>query len=221
MRRLQLVGRVFGRLTVIAAAGTTGKYSLWLCRCDCGVEKIIYAPALVHGSTVSCGCYAKERSTKHGLSNTVYADKWHEMVKRCYCVTANAYPDYGGRGIRICEFLRASPANLLYLLGELPSAGHTIDRINNNGHYSCGQCPECLRCGLLINVRWATPIQQARNKRNNRMVTVEGATKCIGQWAEELGITYGCCYKRWQRGVDLRGKQTDEPIERRDLFHLQ
>lgn len=126
------------------------------------------------------------------------------MVQRCYNPTNNKYHLYGARGIRVCEFLRASPRNLIDLIGEKPK-GWSIDRIESKGFYTCGQCPECLRCGYPMNVRWATVIQQNRNRSSNLMITHEGKTQCLAQWAKEKGIHISTLRNRLHRGQDLFG----------------
>ena len=128
-------------------------------------------------------------SYKHGLDGTYIADAWASMIKRCYKPENANYPNYGGRGIRVCEWLRAGKPNLLELLGHRPSPAHSLDRIDNNGHYSCGQCAECLRCGFPMNLQWATLSQQHRNRRDNRIVEIDGVRKPVIAWMEETGLT--------------------------------
>lgn len=100
----------------------------------------------------------------------------------------------------MCEFLRCSASNLLSLIGEKPSSKYSIGRKDNNGHYSCGACAECLKCGLSLNVRWETAKQQNRNKRNNRLVTIEQETKCVSEWSEITGINQGTILTRLNNG---------------------
>lgn len=127
------------------------------------------------------------------------------MIHRCYSQTDPAYRHYGGRGILVCEYLRASLVNLLATLGIRPG-DKELDRIDNNGHYSCGQCAECLNRGWPMNIRWANRTVQMRNTRLNRMVTIGGVTKCYSEWAADLGMSKSTFYYRYikQRGCTRR-----------------
>lgn len=124
------------------------------------------------------------------------------MISRCYYKQDDSYPYYGGRGLGVCEFLRASPANLLALVGDKPK-GKSIDRPNNNSGYHCGSCAECAMNGWPKNIRWATPREQVRNRRNTIRITFNGKTQCAAEWAEELRIPIWRIQRRYKSG--LRG----------------
>jgi hypothetical protein len=183
------IGQRFGRFTVIGEELKATRF-YWVCRCDCGTIKTVCPAALRKGRSKSCGCWKVDHPSnfKHGLKGTAIDRVWKGMVQRCYNPKFPKYPSYGGRGIGICEFLRASPLNLLNILGEKPSPEHSIDRINNDGNYACGSCKECLQLGLKINIRWATKQQQARNRRSSKLITLRGETKVLQQWADETGL---------------------------------
>ena len=104
------------------------------------------------------------------------------MRSRCDRKTDPAYPNYGGRGIRVCDRWQIFE-NFLQDMGPMPD-GMELDRIDVNGHYEPGNC------------RWATVIEQARNKRNSLHIEFNGQTKCLKAWAEELGIGYHTLYRR-------------------------
>lgn len=127
------------------------------------------------------------RSRTHGKTGTLEYNTWHAMKKRCNCPTSVDYPDYGGRGIKVCERWSAF-ANFLADMGERPTAKHTLDRIDNEGDYT----PE--------NCRWATLIEQARNKRNNRLLTHAGEALTLPEWSERTGIETGTLFARLRRG---------------------
>ena len=103
---VDLTGRRFGRLIVVARAENIGKNSAWQCRCDCGNNTVVSAPNLKSGATSSCGCGLSEatiaRSTKHGKSRSKLYYVWCGMKARCYNPHNKQYDDYGGRGITIC-----------------------------------------------------------------------------------------------------------------------
>ena len=151
------VGMVCGRLTVAERAGSTrhGK-ALWRCACECGKTTTVRAASLKSGGTQSCGCYNKyilstfPSRTTHGMCHTSEYSAFHAAKGRCNCPSKANYSYYGGRGIK---FLFTSFEQFFAELGPKPSAAHTVDRINNNGHYEPG------------NVRWATKAQQSANRR--------------------------------------------------------
>jgi len=126
---------------------------------------------------------------KHGMHGTKTYQVWKSMRERCLCKTSRAYNRYGGRGITICERWE-SFENFYADMGDRPE-GKTIDRIDNDGPYS----PE--------NCRWATDIEQANNKRNNRLLTYKGKTQTVPQWARELGIKTGTIAVRLSRGLPI------------------
>lgn len=178
MKRIDLTGKRFGRLTVVEYAGTNkvGKSSAvtWHCKCDCGNDTIVMTNHLRTGNTSSCGCFVRERHTIHGMWDTSIYRTWADIKKRCLNPNNKAYKHYGGRGITICErWLKFE--NFLADMGERPD-GLTIERIDNDKGYS----PE--------NCRWATYKEQNRNSRRTRMISYFGETRCLSEWAEVLNI---------------------------------
>lgn len=98
------------------------------------------------------------------------------MIQRCYDSNFPYYYRYGGRGITVCEQWRSSIENFYADMGPKPTRDHSLDRIDNDGNYS----PE--------NCRWATCKEQLRNTRANHLITYNGETLCITEWAEQLGM---------------------------------
>lgn len=141
----------------------------------------------------------KARAT-HGLSQTPTGRSWEAMISRCYNAKQRTYRAYGARGIRACQFLRSSPRNLLSLIGPRPE-GFSLDRIETRGMYSCGECPECLANGWIRNIRWATIIQQNRNRRDSRFLTINGVTRHLREWSEDYGVSRGCIDHRIKAGI--------------------
>lgn len=194
------VGQVFGRLTVLRFSHTDNRHAVWTCRCSCGRFIDVPANRLQSGNTRSCGCLSVDASKarnprifiKHGHARkgrlTPEYTAWMRMNQRCGNENNPKYPDYGGRGIRVCDRWRDSFAAFLADMGPRPSANHSIDRIDVNGDYEPKNC------------RWATLKQQARNKRNTRLVEHEGQAKTLAEWAEVTGINSGTIHDRIARG---------------------
>ncbi len=197
-----ITGQNRNRLTAIAYVGQNQfRQSVWRFKCDCGKEVVTVAANFLDETTKSCGCWSTEKRRTHGMSETGTYNSWWCMIDRCFNTKHPHYSDYGGRGIRVCEFLRAIPNNLALLIGER-GEDLTIGRIDNNGHYSCGICAECLQCGHPLNVRWETRKEQMNNTRSNVKICRNGVTRTIAQWSEELGISAVAMYQRVSRGRD-------------------
>lgn len=150
--------------------------------------------------------YSKNRGAKFSngrwhspLRGTPVYESWRGMKKRCLCPKHDAYHNYGGRGIKICYALLDSPMAILDCIGDRPE-GKTLDRINNEHHYTCGKCLQCLEFGWPTNIRWATYKQQARNARFNRVVTINGVSKPACEWADYLGLPYQLFMQRLYAG---------------------
>lgn len=126
----------------------------------------------------------------HGFSATPTYHAWRNMIDRCEKRSTINFQDYGGRGIKVCSRWRESFAAFLEDMGPKPSPGRTssLDRIDNDGNYEPG------------NVRWATRIEQARNKRNNRLITINGITRCAAEWCEVSGVPWSMAKSRLRRG---------------------
>lgn len=167
-----LTGKTFGRLTVIGLVGSDVRGRLrWLCDCECRNEKVIRGDHLRRDAIKSCGCLNKEHSLKHGhntrFGRTPTYVTWEAMRHRCYYSKHKNFHRYGGRGITICDHWHEFK-NFLADMGEKPP-GLSIDRINNDGNYSCGKCEQCLASGWRANCRWATQSEQEANKKPTRV----------------------------------------------------
>lgn len=165
-----LTGRKFGYWTVIAfdskqLSPSGGRLYRWLCKCDCGNEQSVLSTSLKNGRSRSCGCgIGRITCTTHGLTRTYIHRKWEGMKARCYNPNNKDYKYYGGRGIMMCQRIFESPKSIIDLIGHRKNFKLSIDRIDNNGNYSCGNCPMCNQYGWTMNLRWATAGQQVRNR---------------------------------------------------------
>jgi hypothetical protein len=173
-----LTGAKFNYLTIIKRVDNLNGNIMWLCRCDCGTEKIIRGSHITNHKTLSCGCYKDKntsiRNTTHGKSNTRIYKSWAHMVARCNNPNDNAYKHYGGRGITVCDEWTTFEG-FYKDMGSSYRDGLTIDRINNNGNYEPSNC------------KWSTYEEQGNNKRNNHIIEYNGISKSIAQWEKELG----------------------------------
>ena len=165
------VGLRFGKLLVISFDSVKGENSLWLCRCDCGIEKIINSKYL--SKKKSCGCYQES----HGFARHPVYKVWASMLQRCTNQKDKYFENYGGRGISVSREWE-SFSNFIHDMG-IPEKGMTLDRIDNDKGYSKENC------------RWATRNEQMRNNRKNINITFNGETKCVKDWATSLGFSSG------------------------------
>jgi len=212
--RIDLTKQRYGRLVALEPA-TPNKHgqSRWLCRCDCGNEKIIDANPIRRGLVKSCGCYRRERGSeqgksmrKHGMWNTPEYRVWVSMKDRCTNPNNRSWPDYGGRGIRVCRQWIRNFESFIADMGRRPSPEHTLERIKNDEGYR----PE--------NCCWATRTEQQRNTRWSRMLTINGRTQSLSAWAEEKGLPWGTLSDRLRRGWPLE-RAFDTPRREYRLRH--
>ena len=185
-----LTGKHFGRLKILERNPKNDNHggSRLDCECDCGNKITVQAGNLKNNHTQSCGCLNKEVTSKtnstHGLTNTPEYYTWAAIKRRCYGTYSPDYPDYGGRGIVMCDEWKNDFTVFLRDMGPRPSSSHSIDRKNNDKGYDKENC------------RWATRSEQQRNKRNSRSITFRGETKNVVEWAELYGLHYTTLAKR-------------------------
>lgn len=220
-RRELKSGQKYGRLELLSKTKKNGRI-FWLCKCDCGNEKVIRADA-IGVRTFSCGCYGKQvldaqhkkklRQKYVDLDSNKDSDyyrlyhTWGHMKYRCYNPNNNVYDLYGGRGIDVCEewkndyqkFKNWALAN--GWRKDAKGMEQSIDRIDPDKGYS----PE--------NCRWVNASTQALNKRNNFMINVNGETHSITEWGRIKNIYPEVIRKRYRK-YGIRGEQLFHPIPR-------
>ncbi len=164
---IDLTGQRFGRLIAVSI-GSDRRH--WTCLCDCGRSVNVRSDCLKSGNSRSCGCLKRDSATKHGHSHKNAATpptrtytSWQAMWTRCTKESSDNFKYYGANGITVCERWKDFGA-FLCDMGERP-AGTSIDRIDNSRGYKPGNC------------RWATPKQQALNRRSNRHLNRQSSTE--------------------------------------------
>lgn len=199
-----LNGKSFGRWTVLGfdgrlPIGGNRTRPMWRCECACGTARAVSETTLLSGASKSCGCTqraaviaAGKASATHGQSRKggLYTI-WVGMKARCYTKSTTSYPRYGGRGIIVCDRWRNSFENFASDMGERPSKRHSLDRLDNDGHYT----PE--------NCQWRDIDMQNRNKRNNRWVVVGGERITVTDAANRAGVNAGTVRARLGRGWSI------------------
>lgn len=195
-------GKKFGRLTAIKFVEKRGRIAHWLFSCECGRQKKINKYSVTEGITISCGCFhierIKKRCVTHGLSRTKFHNTWFAIKQRCYYKKNNHYIYYGGRGIRIdwdsfLDFKKDMYESFLEHIKIYGASNTQIERIDNDQNYSKDNC------------KWATRIQQSRNKSNCLKLEMNGKTQSLAEWVEEskTKIRYKTVHDRIYNGWSL------------------
>lgn len=122
------------------------------------------------------------------LSRTAEYKTWSNIITRCYNENSKTYKHYGKKGIQMCLEWRLSFTAFLRDMGPKPSPAHTIDRIDSRGHYEPGNC------------RWATRLEQARNKSTTIWIEIDGVRRVAAEWCELAGTDYHAFYWRYENG---------------------
>ena len=192
-----LAGQTFGALVALHPTQSNGKKMRWAYRCQCGriVEKVgaDVTKELKRGGTPNCGCLSKQlvskANSRHGMSKHPTYAVWRSMHDRCRLPTHKAYPNYGGRGIQVCEAW-ATFEGFWQDMGATYRPGLTLERRDNNAGYSKENC------------LWATYRTQARNRRNSLRVDIPTVSK-------RTGIPKSTLYYRLRNGLSMTSSTAD------------
>lgn len=166
----------------IIGKNTIRRIALFECTCGNKFESILLA--IKYGTTKSCGCIRDEKIKNQGLKNKTHGKRnhplyktWKNIIERCNNPENEAYHNYGGRGIKVCERWN-NVTDFIEDMYPLYRKGLEIDRIDVNGNY----CPE--------NCRWVTRMENCNNMRKNRIIEYKGENKTIRQWSDKIEIPY-------------------------------
>jgi hypothetical protein len=121
---------------------------------------------------------------KHGMIKTPEYFTWRGMRQRCENPNCRNFPRYGARGIKVCERWIESFTNFFSDMGPRPSNQHSLDRIDNDGDYAPANC------------RWATRLEQMNNREINKLITHDGVTLPISEWARIKSIRRDTLHNR-------------------------
>lgn len=195
MKFIDLTEKKFGKLIIIKRTNNDKfQNTRWLYKCDCGKMGIVLGDSLKSGRTQSCGCLRKNITQRMGLNNIqhgytknkkslqIYVS-WRNMKVRCTNPNNKSYHNYGDRGIKVCK-LWLKFENFNEDMGKSWKSGLQIERINNNKGYYKENC------------MWTTRRRQARNRRNNHLITALGKTQTIAEFADKAKISYGVLFDR-------------------------
>lgn len=201
MKKCKSINKVINGLEVTGTE-KRGTHTYYKCVCIyCGTV-IERRSDIVKNGLAKCDCQYK--SERHGQTRTPLYRAWSAMRNRCQNASNEEYKNYGERGIKVCkewgnsfcEFYKWSMLNGY-------KDGLTIDRIDNNKGYSPDNC------------RWVDMKTQCNNRRSNRMITYNGKTQTMSQWADELGINYRTLKSRINQMKWSIDKAFNEPIRKK------
>lgn len=195
-RAKDLTGLRVGYLTTTRYCGSDGRKSLYEAACVCGRTVVLPGTELQkqhrRGIRASCGCMRaatiSEKRTTHGMSKHPAFAVWRSMLARCTLPSHQAWRNYGGRGISVCEEWRASFEAFWRDMGPTYLHGLTLERKDNNTGYSASNCT------------WATPKRQANNTRRSRVIETPAGPMTVMQASEAYGVGYRTLLYRIDHG---------------------
>lgn len=193
---LDLTENKYGRLKALRRIENNKRnQAQWECVCECGNVVNVACGKLTSGYTRSCGCLQKDTvrkaKTTHGLRCTNEYNSWSHIKRRCCDPFHIRYPDYGGRGITMCDEWRKSFKAFYDDMGPKPSPIHSVERRDNDKGY----CKE--------NCYWATRVEQANNTRSNVFFEHDGVSRTLAAWCRELNLNYSSVHGRLRKGFSF------------------
>jgi len=157
----------------------------WICRCDCGTERVVCGNNLRRGGSKNCGCVHPR--TQHGMTKHPAHNTWWCMMQRCFNSRYTGYELYGGRGITVCDRWHTF-VNFWEDVGSTWQQGLMIDSIDNDGNYEPSNC------------KWSTPLQSANNRRTNHRIVTPKGRMTVTAAAKEYGLSRQTLFARIRYG---------------------
>lgn len=199
MKKLDMAGQRFGALLGLSFYRSVDQSAVWLFACDCGTFLHRVAKSVQHavkkGTAPNCGCLTSKiragnghLNKTHGFSKTKLYDVHFQMMRRCYNDQCKDYPAYGARGIEVCDEWFDIEVFVGWCIISGYREGLTIERQDVNGNYA----PE--NCTWIVNER------QARNRRHHVVLTANGVSRPVWEWAELTGIARNTLVTRLRLG---------------------
>lgn len=191
VRTLDRTGKKYGYWTAISFFDREKYRTRWICRCVCGIERVVIAQSLTSGSSISCGCMGMKlrslKTKKHGMAGTRTYKSWHSMHQRCQ--GKGGHQAYVRNGITVCERWNLFES-FINDMGERP-AGMSLDRIDGTKGYYKENC------------RWATHKQQMNNRSVNVIVEPFGEKMTIAEAADKYNMGISCLRHRLNKGMSI------------------
>ncbi len=172
-------------------------HSKWICRCSCGVERVVIGGNLRRGKSISCGHEARTAGGLWARYTSEY-DSWRQIVGRCNNPGHPDYKNYGARNIWVCERWK-SFENFIADMGRRPFVGAQIDRTDNDGPYSPDNC------------RWVDAKTNMRNSSATRTLEYGGLCLSIAEWGERVGIKPAIISTRLRLGWSVERALSQPP----------
>lgn len=192
----ELVGKKINNLEILKYIYEGRHKEYFICKCNCGNIKKIYADSVRYNRTKSCGCLVKKgnkekpRNIKHNMTNTRLCRIWYGMRDRCYNKNNLQYYLWGGKGIKICKEWANKKQGFKNFYEWAMKNGYkdnlSIDRIDGNKDYEPSNC------------RWATAKEQVINTNKTIKITYKGQTHCISDWSKITKIRKSTIYWRYK-----------------------
>lgn len=201
-KTVDISGKRFGFLTVIKRHHSDNGVH-WLCRCDCGNECVVRGRSLRSGHTRSCGCNNGKTPQERKILYHFY-HVWWNIVQRCTNKNSISFYNYGGRGIEISEEWKNYQTFKKDMFAKY-KIGLQIDRIDNNKGYEKNNC------------RWVTPKENARNRRNNTWVTINGVRKLATEWSRNNVASFMRRHRYDENVLIEGGKYDNTKLKKRHI----